>query len=63
MNNQVERFYRVREVCKIFGISRATLYRRIDANEIDPPLKNGGLVHWPESSIAKYQQRIKDAQA
>lgn len=56
----VERFYRASDVCKLLGISRATLYRKIDRDEIDKPLKDGcRMALWPESSIAKYQARLK----
>jgi predicted DNA-binding transcriptional regulator AlpA len=43
----------------LLGISRATLYRRIERNEIDPPLKDGAMARWPESSIIKYQDRLR----
>ena len=64
MSAQIERFYRCREVCELLGISRATLYRKMDADEIERPLKTGSaMVRWPESAIARYQERIKAGQA
>ncbi|HCI6737365.1 TPA: helix-turn-helix domain-containing protein [Klebsiella quasipneumoniae subsp. quasipneumoniae] len=57
--NQAEQFYRATEICRLLGISRATLYRRIERNEIDPPLKDGAMSRWPESSIIKYQDRLR----
>ncbi|ELY2772884.1 MULTISPECIES: helix-turn-helix transcriptional regulator [Cronobacter] len=57
--SEVEQFYRVREICRILKISRATLYRKINRNEIDPPLKDGAMARWPESAIIKYQERLR----
>ncbi|EPK6502086.1 helix-turn-helix transcriptional regulator [Klebsiella aerogenes] len=57
--SQAEQFYRATEICRLLGISRATLYRRIERNEIDPPLKDGAMSRWPESSIIKYQERLR----
>ncbi|EIY5055134.1 helix-turn-helix domain-containing protein [Klebsiella variicola] len=55
----VEQFYRAPEICRILQISRATLYRKIERAEIDPPLKDGAMSRWPESSIIKYQERLR----
>ena len=57
--SHVEQFYRAPEICRLLGISRATLYRRIERNEIDPPLKDGVMSRWPESAIIKYQERLR----
>lgn len=57
--SQAEQFYKAPEICRLLGISRATLYRRIERNEIDPPLKDGAMARWPESSIIKYQERLR----
>ncbi|TNL08227.1 DNA-binding protein [Kosakonia cowanii] len=56
---QVEQFYRAPEICRILQISRATLYRKVAQKEIDPPFKDGAMSRWPESSIIKYQERLR----
>lgn len=41
-------------------ISRSTFYNRINAGEIDPPIKLGERVSaWPESVILDYIQRME----
>lgn len=56
----VEKFLKARSVCETLGISRATLYRKVVAGEIDQPVRNGvRMSRWPESSIVKYQERVK----
>lgn len=57
--SHTEQFYKVADICRLLGISRATFYRRLGRNEIDPPVRDGGLVRWPESSIIKYQDRLR----
>ncbi|QXA73913.1 helix-turn-helix transcriptional regulator [Klebsiella aerogenes] len=57
--SQAEQFYKAPEICRLLKISRATLYRRIERNEFDPPLKDGAMARWPESSIIKYQERLR----
>lgn len=57
--NQAEQFFKAREICQILKISRATFYRKIKQKEIDPPLKDGSIARWPESSIIKYQDRLR----
>ncbi|EPV6901363.1 helix-turn-helix transcriptional regulator [Enterobacter hormaechei] len=58
--NQAEQLYKAREICQILKISRATFYRKVKRNEIDPPLKDGAMARWPESSIIKYQERLRE---
>lgn len=57
--SHAEQFYKAPEICSILKISRATFYRKVKRNEIDPPLKDGATARWPESSIIKYQERLR----
>lgn len=57
--DKAEQFYKVREICQILKISRSTLYRKVKRNEIEPPLKDGAMARWPESSIIKYQELLR----
>lgn len=56
----MERQYKVKEVCNLLGMHKATLYRKIASGEIDPPVKDGcRMTRFLESSITKYQERLK----
>ncbi|HBZ17549.1 MAG TPA: hypothetical protein DEO73_17555 [Pantoea sp.] len=55
----MERLLSVKAVCVALDMHRATVYRKVKAGELDPPLKDGRRTKWPESSIVKYQQSLK----
>lgn len=58
----MEKQYKVKEVCSLLGMHRATLYRKIAKGEIDPPIKDGcRMTRFLESSIIKYQERLKSS--
>lgn len=46
-----EKYLRIKDVQKKLGISRATIYRRIESKELPPPIKKGRTPSWPESAI------------
>lgn len=60
MEKRAEKLYKIKEVCNLLGMHRATLYRKIASGEIDPPVKDGcRMTRFLESSIIKYQEAIK----
>jgi prophage regulatory protein len=53
------RFINLKEVCGIFGFSRSTLYRRIDAGLIPPVVTFGGnFSRWVESEVQEVFQAM-----
>lgn len=51
---------RFRDVERITGMSRATIYRRIEAGEIEAPRKlgeNSHIVGWPADAIERFVQK------
>ena len=54
--------YRVPEVCKMLGISRATLYRRVKTGEI-AILKLGGRTLVKREGLDRLIETLKDARA
>lgn len=51
-----ERFLKRREVEKRTGLSRSTIYRRMDADEFPKPVRDpaGRSVWWRETEISAY---------
>lgn len=54
-------FLREAVVCERLGISRSTLWVRIKAGLVPPPIKNGRLSVWPDDEIAAVQKRLREA--
>jgi prophage regulatory protein len=51
-NRPVERLIRIDEVKRLTGISTATLYRKISANEFPRPVRLGAVARaWPLSEV------------
>jgi prophage regulatory protein len=51
-NRPVERLIRIDEVKRLTGISTATLYRKISANEFPRPVRLGVVARaWPLSEV------------
>ncbi len=50
-----------RDVCATFGISRATLYRRVDDGTFPRPIRFGGAVRWLPADIEAVIQRSRPA--
>jgi len=52
------RLLNMKQVCYLLGISRATLYRRLEAElfirPIKPNEKRGGRVYWRECDVANW---------
>lgn len=45
-------YYRIRDVLRITGLSRPTIYRRIAANRFPPPVHLGGRAcGWPAAAV------------
>ena len=48
-------FFRLRDVLRITGLSRPTLYRRIGANRFPPPVHLGGRAcGWPTTALESW---------
>jgi prophage regulatory protein len=51
-NPLVERLIRIDEVKRLTGLSTATIYRKISANEFPPPVHLGAVARaWPLSEV------------
>jgi len=55
--------YRVPEVCKMLGISRATLYRRVKTGEITLHKIGGAIVVVKREELVRFIETLKDARA
>lgn len=53
-----ERLMRVRQVMEVVGVSRATLYRLINAKKFPKPVKHGHIAAWPQSQVQSYVQNV-----
>ena len=54
-NRPVERLIRIDEVKRLTGISTATLYRKISANEFPRPVRLGPVARaWPLSEVQSW---------
>lgn len=62
-HHNTDKLLRLKQIIGPNGIlpfSRSTFYNRINAGEIDPPIKLGDRVSaWPESCILDYIQRME----
>jgi len=47
----------VAEVCRVLGVSRATLYRYREANDFPVPVEMGGQVWYSELAIRQWAER------
>lgn len=50
---------RVEEVAVILGISRRTIYRRVSAGELVPPIKIGASTRWCRSDIENWVETLQ----
>lgn len=50
-----------RDVCATFGISRATLYRRVADGTFPHPVRFGGAVRWTLSDVEAVIRRSRPA--
>ena len=55
--------YRVPEVCKMLGIYRATLYRRVKTGEITLHKIGGAIVVVKREELVRFIETLKDARA
>ena len=54
-NHPVERLIRIGEVKRLTGVSTATLYRKIAANEFPRPVQLGAVARaWPLSEVQNW---------
>ena len=57
-----DRILRIRDVVKIVGMSKATIYRRAARGEFPEALKLGpGAVGWRESAIVQWMDELPKA--
>ncbi len=57
----IDRLLTLREVLTQTGMSRATLYRRIEEGRFPPPVKNGRTSRWPASEVGDFIEACKAA--
>jgi prophage regulatory protein len=55
------RHLRLPAVLELTGLSRPTLYRRIQQARFPAPVKDGMISVWPETAIAEYQRQLRAA--
>lgn len=53
-----DRFVRMREIRARTGLSRSTLYRRIEEGKFPAPRKDGRCAIWLESELVAYMAKI-----
>lgn len=58
-----DQFIDIKEVCKMFGISRATVYRDIESGLLPKPMKIGRRSRWSQNELQGIQEEIKNAAA
>ncbi len=59
---KLEPIIRKAQVCEIFGISPATLYRKIQAGEFPPPIELGANSKgWFEGDLLQAQAKMREA--
>lgn len=57
---EVEKHYKVKEVCSLLSIDRSTLYRWVKNGKVGEPVKDGKrCTRFPASVIEKYQASLK----
>ncbi|CCO24004.1 helix-turn-helix transcriptional regulator [Maridesulfovibrio hydrothermalis] len=61
--NCPDRFINITEVCQMFGISRTTVYRDIQAGVLPQPMKIGRRSRWSQNELEKIQEQIKNKTA
>ena len=62
-NTTPDQFINIDAVCKMFGISRATVYRDIEAGLLPKPMKIGRRSRWSQNELQGIQEEIKNAAA
>ena len=58
--NSIEAMLNLRQVAKLLGIVKRSVWRRVADGSLPKPVKIGSAARWFESDIAKYQQRLRD---
>jgi prophage regulatory protein len=56
-----DRFVRLPEIKLRTGLSRTTIYRRIEEGGFPKPLKDGRVSVWRESAVLAYMGRVAAA--
>lgn len=49
---------KAREVQRIYGISRTSLHRRVNAEQIPAPIKINGVNYWPSNVIDEHIRSV-----
>jgi|GEM_PF-963564 predicted DNA-binding transcriptional regulator AlpA len=47
------KFYKVKDICELFGINPITLYRWRKANKFPQPVRFGARLLWPVDTVNK----------
>lgn len=56
------RSYPKAAVCELLSISERTLENMVKAGRFPPPVRIGRQVHWSETAVRKWQERLFSAQ-
>lgn len=57
-----KRHLKIEEVCALVGLSRATIYRRIDSGHFPKPVKLSAMRRaWITSEVLAWMQEIEEA--
>lgn len=63
LDTKNDRLLRLPQVLERVGLSRPTLYRRIEAGEFPKQIKLGTSSAWPESEVSAYVEKAKASRA
>ncbi len=55
----MSRFLKLRDVCKLFGVSRYTIRNWVAKGEFPQPIRKGLFLRWPEEEIYRLIERLK----
>jgi prophage regulatory protein len=48
----------IKEVTKLCGLSRASLYRRVEQRQFPQPIKIGALTRWSRNEIVSWIEKL-----
>jgi prophage regulatory protein len=53
------KYLRLNDLIEILKLSKATIYRKIKANEFPKPIKQGKFSYWLEDDINRWIEKLK----
>lgn len=56
------KFFSIKDLARLFGCSRSTIYSMIQNKTIPPPRKFGRLVRWRKDDLEKWFDKRKPAE-